>query len=225
MGACASHEGDPLPVFGAELTRMDIADKSPEDVPLLVVETCKYIREKGSVQGIFRRSANAVKLATCKQMYNNGEKVNFDSLGGIHMATNALKAFFRDLRVPLLTNDAYTEILKLQESATNSPAKLESTKQLLLKYLPAMHLTILRTLLFFIGDLSEQSETTGMSLENLAIVFGPNLLWQKDAGPNSGKVPKLQEIGLIHGFVEYLIRNRSEVFEGMDKPGYHEVNL
>lgn len=226
MGICGSKEPPAEKVFGAILTRMEgTPEISSQSIPCIVLETSKYIREKGlASQGIFRRSANAVKLGQCKKMYNSGEPVDFDNLGGVHLAANALKAFFRDLRIPLLTNDAYSDILKIS-AMDEGPDKVSQSKDTIVKHLPAIHLILLRAIVYFIGEVSSMHEITGMSLENLSIVFGPNLLWPKGAGPNSGKVPALSDITLVHSFVEFLIRRRDDIFVGIEKDGYVEVTL
>lgn len=225
MGNCGGKADPPQRVFGAVLTQMRDEDIREDGIPLFVEDVVKYIREKGMlVPGVFRRSANAVKLNSCKEKYNAGERPDLDSLGGVNLAANALKAFFRDLRVPLLTFEGYDTILRVS-AMEDGVQKLDQVKDIVCKFLPGQHITLLRTLVFFIADVSAGEKETGMTLENLAIVFAPNLLWQKGYGPSSGKVPALSHVQLGSAFVKYIIQKRKEIFAGMEKPGYVEVTL
>jgi UDP-N-acetyl-D-mannosaminuronate dehydrogenase len=57
-------------VFGAIIKSMDGPDIDEDEVPMLVTETIAYLKSKGldssQAQGIFRKSANAVKLREIK---------------------------------------------------------------------------------------------------------------------------------------------------------------
>lgn len=214
-------------MFGAELTIMQDEDTTDDGIPRLVDEAIAYLRLKGlDTVGIFRRSANAVKLSKCKSLYNSGEKVDFDSLGGVHLTANALKSFFRDLRQPLLSCSMFADVLRVQkEKSTDNDAKVAETKTLLTQHLPGVHLTILRTLLNFMGDVNEKSATNNMDAKNIAIVFGPNLLWAKGQGPNSGKTYNLDHVKVGAAFLEFLLNNKDELFKNVRKEGYKEVNL
>lgn len=90
-----------------------------DEVPMLVTETIAYLKSKGldssQAQGIFRKSANAVKLRQIKTMYNSGEKVDYESLGQVSSCANALKAFFRELREPAFDTDSYSDIIQLMD--------------------------------------------------------------------------------------------------------------
>lgn len=226
---CCGGKAEPAPerMYGAELTLMGDEDKTDDGIPRLVDEAIKYLRAKGlETQGIFRRSANATKLRQCKELYNSGEKVDFDSLGGVHLTANALKSFFRDLRQPLLTCSMFSDVMKMQkEDFADEADKVKKAKTLMVEHLPGIHLTILRTILRFMANVCENSDKNGMTTSNMAIVFGPNFLWPKGSGPNSGKVAVLDHVKAQGNFLEFLINNRDELFANVNKDGYKEVEL
>lgn len=55
-------------------------------------------------------------------------------------------------------------------------------------------------------QVSAQSEINKMNNSNLAVVFGPNLLWGQDAAMT------LSAIGPINNFTRSLLDNQQEVF-------------
>ncbi|XP_028256192.1 rho GTPase-activating protein 1-like [Parambassis ranga] len=79
----------------------------------------------------------------------------------IHLAAVILKIFLRELPEPLLTYQLYNDIVNL---ASASP----------------------RYLITFLAQVSANSEVNKMTNSNLAVVFGPNLLWGRGnaIGPN-----------------------------------------
>lgn len=62
-------------------------------------------------EGIFRRSANAVRVRALKEVSNAGQKLTFEDP---HEAAVLLKKFLRELKEPLLTYELYDEILQFQ---------------------------------------------------------------------------------------------------------------
>jgi len=216
-------------VFGAIIENMEGTDVGEAMIPTVVYETIAYMRGKGvdspHAQGIFRKSANAVKLRNCKEMYNQGLKVDFETLGQVSTAANAIKAFFRDLKEPVFPTASYQAIIRMQETEKNNDAKIGKTRQLLETHTPPANLNTLRALLYFIADVGDKSETNGMSTSNLALVWGPNLIWGKGAGPDSGRIPQLAHIKAVSDFLEFVINNREHIFVGLNKEGYVEVDL
>lgn len=80
MGCCGGADDavpEPKRVFGASLDSMSSPDVNG-DIPQVLRDAAAFLREKGmGVEGIFRRSANALKLRLVREAYNKGEKVDF----------------------------------------------------------------------------------------------------------------------------------------------------
>ena len=62
-------------------------------------------------EGIFRRSANGVKVKLLKELANAGAILQFEDP---HEAAVLLKKFLRELREPLLTYELYDEVMQFQ---------------------------------------------------------------------------------------------------------------
>lgn len=58
---------------------------------------------------MFRRSANAVRVKTLKEVANLGQRPTFEDP---HEAAVLLKMFLRELKEPLLTYELYDEIVQ-----------------------------------------------------------------------------------------------------------------
>jgi len=214
-------------VFGAVIGDMEGPDIDEDEVPMLVTETIAYLKSKGldssQAQGIFRKSANAVKLRQIKTMYNSGEKVDYESLGQVSSCANALKAFFRELREPAFDTDSYSDIIQLMdEGKADDGEKIDAIKVILNQHISGRNLTVLRILFFFIAEVGAHHEKNGMTCANLAIVFGPNLIWAKGAGPDSGKIPQLSHLKHVSDFLEFVIEHREKVFD-LEKDGYKSI--
>lgn len=59
-------------------------------------------------------------------------------------------------------------------------------------------------------QVSAHSDINKMTNANLAVVFGPNLLWAKDAAIT------LKAINPINTFTKFLLDNQKELFESME---------
>jgi hypothetical protein len=53
-----------------------------------------------------------------------------------------------------------------------------------MQQLPPQNLAILKALFTFLREVAAKSDVNRMTASNLAIVFGPNLLWSRDATAN-----------------------------------------
>lgn len=64
-------------------------------------------------EGLFRRSASAQTVRQVQRLYDQGKPVNFDDYGDMHLPAVILKTFLRELPQPLLTFQAYEQILEI----------------------------------------------------------------------------------------------------------------
>lgn len=226
MFCCKGDGGDrPERVFGADIAQMLPADLHENFVPLVLKEAAAFVRKNGmTTQGIFRRSANQSKLKEVKALYNSGEAVDFDKLGGVHMAANVMKTFLRDLRIPLMGFSIYPVVMKIKNEG-NISDRIAACQMLLKTHLKDRNLVILRALVNFLMEVTSQSASNGMTGSNVAIVFGPNLFWAKGAGPTSGKVPTVDEMNKVSAFTQFLFDNSQELFSGMTVDGYTDRTL
>lgn len=134
----------------------------------------------------------------------SGEAVDFATYGDVHLPAVLIKTFLRELQEPLLTFDLYDEVLGLAgglmtlfhsliPSDVPKDARYLGAQACFYK-LPERNLALLAHLLAFVADVVEQNEVnkyvalmrwftytlSRMTNSNMAIVFGPNMLWSKD---------------------------------------------
>ncbi|XP_059743179.1 rho GTPase-activating protein 8 isoform X2 [Bos taurus] len=105
----------PLPTQQFGVSLQYLKDKNQgELIPPVLRYTVTYLREKGlHTEGLFRRSASVQTVREIQRLYNQGKPVNFDDYGDIHLPAVILKTFLRELPQPLLTFEAYEQILEI----------------------------------------------------------------------------------------------------------------
>ncbi|KAG7473632.1 hypothetical protein MATL_G00098000 [Megalops atlanticus] len=197
----------PLPhqQFGVSLSLLKERSSDKEGVPLVMRETVSFLTEQGlQTEGIFRRSANVTLVKNIQHKYNSGEAVHFSQLEDIHLAAVILKTFLRELPEPLLTYQLYNDIVNFHNVDSSSQV---STIRSMLQRLPEENYVSLKFLIQFLVQVSAQCEVNKMNNNNLAVVFGPNLLWGRDAAMT------LSAIGPINNFTRALLDLHSEVFD------------
>ncbi|XP_038572030.1 rho GTPase-activating protein 1 [Micropterus salmoides] len=195
----------PLPgqVFGVPLKLL--RQRSDGDsVPVVMRDTITFLLEQGlEIEGIFRRSANVTLVKDVQLRYNSGETVNFRELEDVHLAAVILKTFLRELPEPLLTYQLYNDIVNFTSVSGDGQAEVMKA---LVESLPEENYDSLRYLITFLAQVSANSDVNKMTNSNLAVVFGPNLLWGRD------NAMSLSAIGPINNFTRILLDQQHLVF-------------
>ncbi|XP_037618267.1 rho GTPase-activating protein 1-like [Sebastes umbrosus] len=167
-------------------------------------DTISFLSEQGlEIEGIFRRSANVTLVKEVQLRYNSGETVNFREIEDVHLAAVILKTFLRELPEPLLTFQLYNDIVNFTSVSSDSQGEIMKA---LVESLPEENYASLRYLVTFLAQVSANSEVNKMTNSNLAVVFGPNLLWGRD------NAMSLSAIGPINNFTRALLDQQHLVF-------------
>ncbi|KAK1161788.1 hypothetical protein AOXY_G19429 [Acipenser oxyrinchus oxyrinchus] len=191
--------------FGVSLALLWEKSPDKEPVPLVMRETIGYLKENGMcTEGIFRRSGNVNLLREIQNKYNTGVPVMFHQYEDVHLPAVILKTFLRELPEPLLTFQLYNDIVNFHN--VEEGAKVSIVRSML-GTIPKENSASLRYLIQFLAQVSGQCDSNKMNNMNLAVVFGPNLLWGKDAAMT------LRAIGPINNFTRMLLDNHKEIFE------------
>ncbi|KAM8938972.1 rho GTPase-activating protein 1 isoform 2-T2 [Pelodytes ibericus] len=194
----------PLPnqQFGVSLQHLKDKRTENQKIPQVVQETVGYLQDNAmSTEGIFRRSASTQVVREVQQKYNMGVQVSFHQYEDVHLPAVILKTFLRELPEPLLTFNLYSYVV----SFSKPDKRVESTRQIL-QTLPAENYEVLQFLTAFLVQVSARSSENKMTNTNLAVVFGPNLLWAKDVAMT------LKAINPINTFTKFLLENQQELF-------------
>uniref|UniRef100_T1JB81 Rho-GAP domain-containing protein n=1 Tax=Strigamia maritima TaxID=126957 RepID=T1JB81_STRMM len=172
-----------------------------------VMQQCiKYLDNPDilETEGLFRRSASTLTVKTVQQAFNEGQAVDFVELGDPHIAAVILKTFLRELTEPLLTFDLFPDIISFQR--LDKMEKLEVARALILKRLPDDNYIVLKYLLEFLIKVIDRSDLNKMTSSNLAIVFGPNLIWSQNTQAS------FSSVGAVNHFSEFLLSHFDQLF-------------
>ena len=167
-------------------------------LPRLVRDVVKFFSTDGRLQvdGIFRQSAQAKRLADVHKRYRKNKKVSLHKESP-YLAAALLKLYFRELKTPLLSAG---ENALLRSAAQGKGSERLQRVAVAVRELPAETLFLLRFVFAFLVHVCANAGENRMGVENVAIVFGPSLF--PDLGYGSGG-------NLVH----CCIKHYSEVFE------------
>merc|ERR1712223_840283 len=163
------------PVFGSTLRELQLQDLS--DVPHFVKKCIEAI-EKGDLlktDGVYRQSGNLSTIQKIRLQVDQGNLGILDSVEDVHVLTGSLKLFFRELKEPLIPWDIVGKLLL----AANHQSKKQKIKQIkdCVAAMPTSHRATLAFLLKHLLKVTQFKEKNRMQIPNLAIVFGPTLMW------------------------------------------------
>uniref|UniRef100_K7FSA8 Rho-GAP domain-containing protein n=2 Tax=Pelodiscus sinensis TaxID=13735 RepID=K7FSA8_PELSI len=125
--------------------------------------------------GLFRISGSVNKIRALKHKYDQGEKVDLITDGDIDSVASLLKLFLKELPVAVFPDSTHANLLKTFEDNKNHMAECTRCLKRLLSNLPQAHYILFHFLSTFLLKVASHSDMNHMTLENLAIVFGPTL--------------------------------------------------
>ncbi|XP_030753735.1 rho GTPase-activating protein 1 isoform X1 [Sitophilus oryzae] len=191
----------PTQQFG--VTLQFIKDNYNVVIPPVVKQCIEYLDQPDALEteGIFRRSANMSKVKALKEQANAGKVLTFEDP---HEAAVLLKKFLRELKEPLLTYELYDEIMQFQSFSKEE--QLRNVSILVMEKLPEDNYKTLKYIIDFLSRVMERSDLNKMNAQNLAVVFGPNLVWSDLLSIT------LASIGPINMFTQFLLQHHNEIF-------------
>lgn len=187
----------PTQQFGVKLST--IKSNYNVTIPPVVQQAVDYLRTHAlDSEGIFRWTANAQVLKEVQQKFNYGETVDFDKNGDVTTAAVILKTFLRELKEPILTFELYEPIMKLH--GQDEERQLMEVKRILTEELPDDNYIVLKFILDLLVEVAAHADKNKMTTQNLAICFGPNLIW-----PNGQA--SLCTVTYVNSFTQLLLDN------------------
>ncbi|XP_060761966.1 rho GTPase-activating protein 12a isoform X3 [Neoarius graeffei] len=162
-------------VFGCNL--ISLCQREKTTVPHFVKMCIDYIENQGlSLDGLYRVSGNLAVIQKLRFAVNHDDKINLadSKWEDIHVATGALKMFFRELPEPLFTC-AYFNDFSSAIKIIDYNQKVQAIKDLV-KQLPQPHQDTMQELFKHLRKVIEHGEENRMTTQSVAIVFGPTLL-------------------------------------------------
>uniref|UniRef100_A0A8C1DQT3 Chimerin 1 n=1 Tax=Cyprinus carpio carpio TaxID=630221 RepID=A0A8C1DQT3_CYPCA len=160
-------------------------------------------------EGLYRISGFSDLIEDVKLAFDrDGEKADISGnvYEDINVITGALKLYFRDLPIPVITYDAYPRFIEAAK-LTDPDERLEALHEAL-KQLPPAHCETLRYLMAHLKRVTQNEKDNLMNAENLGIVFGPTLM----RAPDLDAMTALNDIRYQRQVLELLIKNEDILF-------------
>ncbi|XP_047186581.1 rho GTPase-activating protein 24 isoform X2 [Scophthalmus maximus] len=183
-------------------------------VPLVVEQCATFIRERGLHEvGLFRQPGQASLVKELQDAFDSGERPSFDSTD-VHTVASLLKLYLRQLPEPLVPYSRYQDFLLCGQTLTSDQAQGFGELRNLLHELPVANFNILNFICQFLNEVQSFSGSNKMSDQNLATVFGPNILRAKAEDPQS----IMGGAALVHVLMLALIREHESLFAKVAPP-------
>ncbi|XP_052751821.1 uncharacterized protein LOC113515212 isoform X3 [Galleria mellonella] len=195
------------PVFGRKLEEV-CPEKSPR-VPNFVVTCIKEIEsneENMCTDGLYRASGNLSQVQKIRLEIDQNNISVIENNTDIHVLTGSLKLFFRELKEPLIPCSFFDRVLAAC-SIKPKEAKVKEFRDIV-QALPQCNRDTLKFLLEHLLRVTQYSERNRMHTANLAIVFGPTLLWAPAEQAHNIAIDCIQQ----NNVVEFLLNELKDIF-------------
>ncbi|XP_077359933.1 rho GTPase-activating protein 22 isoform X2 [Festucalex cinctus] len=203
-------------IFGQRLEDTVQYEKKfgPRLAPLLVEQCVDFIRERGlDEEGLFRMPGQANLVKDMQEAFDCGDKPLFDSNTDVHTVASLLKLYLRELPEPVIPFCKYEDFLtcaqllaKDEEEGVQELGKQVNT-------LPLPNYNLLKYICKFLDEVQSHCNENKMSVQNLATVFGPNILRPKMEDP----VTIMEGTSLVQHLMTVLIREHKRLYSGRDQ--------
>ncbi|KAJ8345466.1 hypothetical protein SKAU_G00296590 [Synaphobranchus kaupii] len=162
-------------VFGCNLDVLCYRENTT--VPCFVEKCIRTVERRGlDIDGIYRVSGNLAVIQKLRHKADHEENLDLDDgqWEEIHVITGALKLFLRELPEPLFPFSSFERFI----AAIQVTDKRQSASFIhdLVKILPLPNLETMKALFKHLRKVVEHGEENRMSVQSVAIVFGPTLL-------------------------------------------------
>jgi len=209
-------------IFGIPLEQVLKAEKRHLDdggngVPMLVEYIVEHLRKNAlQAEGLLRVTGNFARIERLKRLLDNSSLKSFDSIRlvdlDVHDVAAVLRVYFRELPVPVIPFEFYEPLMNVQRNADLSiDDRVQAIKKIIVT-LPPTNTALLKYLVRFLQEVEAYSHINKMTVSNLAIVFGPNIV--------RAKVETVQcalEMPLLQGIIQILIEH-SKILWGINPP-------
>ncbi|XP_041703614.1 rho GTPase-activating protein 22 isoform X2 [Coregonus clupeaformis] len=179
--------------------------------PLLVEQCVDFIRERGlDEEGLFRMPGQANLVKDLQEAFDCGDKPLFDSNTDVHTVASLLKLYFRELPEPVVPFSMYEDFLSCAQLLAKDVEEgvQELGKQV--SNLPPANYNLLKYICMFLDEVQSHANKNKMSVQNLATVFGPNILRPKMEDP----VAIMEGTSLVQSLMTVLISEHNRLYSG-----------
>ncbi|XP_061608672.1 rho GTPase-activating protein 24-like [Phyllopteryx taeniolatus] len=204
-------------VFGQRLEETVLYERryGVRSVPLVVEQCVAFIRERGLQEvGLFRQPGQASLVRELQEAFDAGERPSFDSNTDVHTVASLLKLYLRQLPEPLVPFSHYQDFLLSGQKLSSDRMQGLGELRNLLQELPVANFNLLKFICRFLNEVQSHSKGNKMSCQNLATVFGPNILRAKAEDPQT----IMGGASLVQTLMLELIREHQSLFSRVSIP-------
>ncbi|XP_060916727.1 rho GTPase-activating protein 24 isoform X2 [Labrus mixtus] len=152
--------------------------------PMLVEQCVDFIRQWGlREEGLFRLPGQANLVKELQDAFDCGEKPSFDCNTDVHTVASLLKLYLRELPEPVIPFHKYGDFLASAKLLSKDDEMGMKELRRLVECLPPVNYNLLKYICRFLDEVQSYSGVNKMSVQNLATVFGPNILRPKVEDP------------------------------------------
>ncbi|XP_028457375.1 rho GTPase-activating protein 24 isoform X4 [Perca flavescens] len=152
--------------------------------PMLVEQCVDFIRQWGlREEGLFRLPGQANLVKELQDAFDCGEKPSFDCNTDVHTVASLLKLYLRELPEPVVPFHKYDDFLACAKLLSKDDEMGMKELRKLVENLPPVNYNLLKYICRFLDEVQSYSGVNKMSVQNLATVFGPNILRPKVEDP------------------------------------------
>ncbi|TPP63604.1 Beta-chimaerin, partial [Fasciola gigantica] len=188
-------------------------------VPTILVRCIEEIEGRGALEfeGLYRIPGNHERVDQVRAAFDKDSEaadISVNRIPDVNIITSLIKSFLRQLPVPLITYEAYTDFIDvIRDEQMKDDERLNAIRKLLTR-LPPAHYESLRFFMQHIHKVAQHRDVNMMSAENLAIVLSPSLMTSSYSDPISCMVGTRSE----HALVERMIKDFDFLFPVTEIP-------
>ncbi|KAE8618764.1 hypothetical protein XENTR_v10009492 [Xenopus tropicalis] len=166
-------------------------------VPILMEKCADFIREKGmDEEGIFRLPGQDNLVKQLKEAFDAGERPSFSSDTDVHTVASLFKLYLRELPEPAIPWRQYEDFLSCEKMMSVDEEKGHGELMNQISILPKENYNLLCFICRFLFEVQKNSSVNKMSVDNLSMVIGVNLLKPQTEDPEAlmRSAPQIQRL-------------------------------
>ncbi|XP_065100036.1 rho GTPase-activating protein 24 isoform X2 [Paramisgurnus dabryanus] len=189
--------------------------------PMLVEQCADFIRRWGlREEGLFRLPGQANLVKELQDAFDCGEKPSFDCNTDVHTVASLLKLYLRELPEPVIPFCKYDEFLACTKLFSKDQEAGMKELRGQVDGLPLVNYNLLKYICKFLDEVQSYSGVNKMSVQNLATVFGPNILRPKVEDP----VTIMEGTVLVQQLMAVLISQHDVLFPSKEDQTLELIN-
>lgn len=189
--------------------------------PMLVEQCADFIRRWGlREEGLFRLPGQANLVKELQDAFDCGEKPSFDCNTDVHTVASLLKLYLRELPEPVIPFCKYDEFLACTKLFSKDQEAGMKELRGQVDGLPLVNYNLLKYICKFLDEVQSYSGVNKMSVQNLATVFGPNILRPKVEDP----VTIMEGTVLVQQLMAVLISQHDVLFPSEEDQTLELIN-